>query len=97
MNSSIVLQANVVRSQFCTYLSRQHFKMISTNVKYAQPLVLSSSALCSSILFQENNIINENVITRKLPPNPNNMQPTDYKSKLFICRYDIIRIENITY
>ena len=74
MNSSIVLQANVVRSQFCTYLTRQHFKMISTSVKYSQPLVLSSSALCSSILFQENNIINENVITRKLPPNPNNMQ-----------------------
>ena len=74
MNSSMVLQANVVRSQFCTYLSRQHFKMISTNVKYSQPVVLSSSALCSSILFQENNVINEKVITRRLPPNPNNMQ-----------------------
>ena len=59
MNSSIVLRANVVKSQFCTYLSRQ----ISTNAKYS-PLVLNSSSLCSSIIFQEKNI--NDGITRKL-------------------------------
>ena len=69
MNSSmcsIVLRANVVRSQYCTHLSRQTFKMISTNVKYS-PLVLNSS-LCSSIIFQEKINYKNDGITRRLHP-----------------------------